>query len=198
MRVTALLLIVILAVAGCAAPQQPYASKEEIAAVSYRNDGPYSLTLLTMVNNRSGAGAHTSLLIAADERILFDPAGSFRARGIPERNDVLFGISPQAEKIYISAHARETHHVVSQKIEVSAEQARLAYRLALGAGPVAGSYCANSTAAILQEIPGFESIRTTFYPVKLADQFGALPGVTTTVTRENDDPSLEAALALLD
>ena len=188
-----LLLVAALTVGACAAPQ-PYASKEEVAAVSYRNEGGYELTLLTMINNRTGAGAHSSLLISASERVLFDPAGSFKARGIPERNDVLFGISPAAEQAYIGAHARETHRVRIQTISVTAEQAEIAYRLALENGPVAGAFCANATSSILRSVPGFENLQTTFYPVNLADQFARIPGVVTTEYREDDDASLQAAL----
>ena len=176
---------------------QPFASDETLAAVSYRNEGPRTLTLLTMVNNQSNAGAHTSLVIGASERVLFDPAGSFKAQGVPERGDVLYGISPRTEQIYISAHSRSSHRVIAQTIEVTPEQAEMAYNLARANGPVPGAFCTNSTSALLSKIPGFESIGVNFYPKKLMEDFAALPGVTTVVHRENDDPSLEAALALL-
>lgn len=191
-----IVLIGLVILSGCAAPNQPFASDEEIAAVSFRNEGPRELKLLTMVSTRSGAGAHTSLLIDASERVMFDPAGSFKARGIPERNDVLYGITPAAEQAYIGAHARSTHYVIIQTVQVTPEQAELAYRLAKQEGPVAGAFCANATSSILRQIPGFESISTTFYPVNLSKQFGEIPGVVTTEYREDeDDPSLEAALA---
>ena len=193
MRIVGLMLGAMLLVGGCAAPQ-PFASDDTIAAVSFRDEGPRELTLLTMINNRTGAGAHTSLLINASERVLFDPAGSFKATGVPERNDVLFGITPAVEKAYIGAHARETHRVRIQTISVSAQQAEMAYRLALANGPVAGAFCASATGALLRQIPGFENIRSTFYPVNLSDQFAQIPGVVTTEYREDDDPSLQAAL----
>lgn len=194
MRILGLVLGALMVLGGCAAPQQPFASDESIAAVSFRDEGPRELKLMTMVNNRSGAGAHTSLLISASERVIFDPAGSFKASGIPERNDVLFGITPNAEQAYISAHARSTHRVIIQTVQVSPQQAEMAYRLALQAGPVAGAFCASSTAALLSQIPGFEGLRSTFYPVNLMEQFAAVPGVQTIEYREDDDPSLQAAL----
>lgn len=181
---------------GCAV-QTPFAPEEEIAAVSYRNEGPAELTLLTMINNRSGAGAHTALVISASERVIFDPAGSFKAANVPERNDVLFGISPAVERSFISAHSRSTHRVRVQTIQVTPQQAALAYQLALQAGPVPGVFCANSTATLLKQIPGFEQIDVTFFPVNLSDQFAQLPGVRTEVVREDDDPSLQAALDAL-
>ena len=194
MRVLGLILGAALILSGCAGPS-PFASDEEIAAVSYRNDGPTELTLLTMLNNRTDGGAHTSLLISSSDRVIFDPAGSFKARGIPERNDVLFGISPAAEQAYIGAHARSTHRVVIQTVQVPPEHAALARSLALQAGPVAGAFCASSTVDLLNQIPGFESLDSTFYPDRLMEQFGTLPGVQTTVYREDDDTAdLQQAL----
>ena len=181
---------------GCT-QSAPNASPEVIAAVSHRNAGPPRLTLLTMLNNRTDAGAHTSLVIAASETVLFDPAGSFRARGVPERNDVLFGFSPRVEAAYISAHARSTHRVVEQRLVVTAAQADRAYRLALAAGPVPGALCTKATADLLRKVPGFETLRSGFYPQTLMADFGELPGVQTFLHRESDDPSLEAALVLL-
>ncbi|TNF58434.1 MAG: hypothetical protein EP307_12240 [Rhodobacteraceae bacterium] len=192
------ILAVIAVLAGCTnSPQSPNADDATIAAVSYKNQGPTTLTLYTVLNNRTNAGAHTSLLIGASERVLFDPAGSFKAKGIPERNDVLFGFSPEVERIYAGAHARETYRVVIQTLEVSPQQAEQAYRLALQAGPVAGGFCASATAGILRQIPGFETIRGTFYPDRLMTDFGKIPGVQTRIYREYDDPSLEKALAAL-
>jgi hypothetical protein len=183
------------ALAGCAAQQQPNADAATLAAARYVHNGPPALTLFTMVNNRTGSGGHTSLMINASERVIFDPAGSFYADVVPERNDVLFGITPPVVLAYRGAHARSTHHVVMQRLEVTPAQAQRAYELAVGNGRVPGAYCANSTSSILKQIPGLEGIQTTFYPVKLSEQFGALPGVVTTKYYEDDDADLQKALA---
>ncbi|WP_170365452.1 hypothetical protein [Ruegeria arenilitoris] len=182
-------------VAGCATSQRPQADQSEIVARSYRDPGPSTLTLYTMINTRTGSGAHTSLMISASERVIFDPAGSFRADVVPIKDDVLYGITPAVERAYRSSHARETHYARIQTIQVTPQQAEIAYQLAKQSGPVAGAYCANSTARLLQQVPGFEQIQTTFYPVKLSDQFGQLPGVVTTEYRENDSADLQAGLA---
>ncbi len=182
-------------VAGCAGSQRPQADQAEIAARSYRDPGPSTLTLYTMINTRTGSGAHTSLMIGASERVIFDPAGSFRADVVPIRDDVLYGITPNVERAYRSSHARETHFARIQTIEVTPQQAEIALQLAKQSGPVAGAYCTNSTARLLQQVPGFEEIDVTFYPVKLSEQFGQLPGVVTTEYRENDDADLQAGLA---
>lgn len=184
----------LLAVAGCAS-KQPYADSETIAAVSYRNPGPATLALYTMVNNRTGKGGHSSLIINASERVIFDPAGSFKSPVVPERNDVLFGITPGVELAYRGSHARSTFHVVIQTVEVTPEQAEIAYQLALQSGPVPGVYCANATSSLLKKVPGFESLNVTFYPTKLERQFGSMPGVKTERYYENDSPDLDQGIA---
>jgi hypothetical protein len=189
-------IVVALTLAGCVARTEPAADAETIAAVSYRDPGPATFTLYTMVNNRNGQGAHTSLMInASKERIIFDPAGSFRADIVPERGDVLFGITPAVEQAYRSSHARSTYHVLVQTIEVTAEQADIAYQLALSNGRVPGGFCAKSTINILNQVPGFEGIKSTFYPVKFAEQFGKLPGVVSTRYYEDDSDDLQDGLA---
>lgn len=182
-------------VAGCAVSSRPQADQAEIVARSYSDPGPSTLTLYTMISTRSGSGAHTSLMINASERVIFDPAGSFQADVVPLQNDILYGITPAVERAYRSSHARETHYARIQTIEVTPQQAEIAYQLAKQTGPVAGAFCANSTATILKQVPGFEEIDVTFFPVKLSEQFGALPGVITEEYRENDDADLQKGLA---
>ena len=125
--------ILLLALSGCATGT-PNADPATIAAVSYRDPGPKFMTLYTMVNNRSGSGAHSGLVIASSETILFDPAGSFYLEGIPERNDVLYGINPGIEWAYKSAHARVSHHVVVQTVQLTPQQAAVAYQFAVQNG----------------------------------------------------------------
>lgn len=105
---------------------RPDASAEVISSASYRHDGPAALTLYTMINNRSGAGAHSSVMINGSQRVIFDPAGTVRLSAVPERGDVLYGITPQVADFYARAHARETYHVVIQEIDVSPEVAEQA------------------------------------------------------------------------
>ncbi|MCH2094833.1 MAG: hypothetical protein MK160_06905 [Rhodobacteraceae bacterium] len=174
------------ALAGCGSTPGEYATDEEIAQYIYRHDGPPALTFFTMVNNRSGAGAHASMMINASQRVVFDPAGSLKVNVMPERNDVLYGITPRVAEFYERAHARETYHVVIQRIEVTAEVAEKALQLAQQAGPVAGSQCAASIAKLLQQLPGFEGIRNTLFPNNLREQIAALPGVSERVLYEDD------------
>ena len=88
-----------------------------MADARYEHVGPTSVTLYTVLSTRSGAGAHAGLLINGSERVLFDPAGTWRHPKLPERNDVHFGITPKMVDFYIDYHARETYDVVEQTID---------------------------------------------------------------------------------
>ena len=173
--------------AACANDTGTDSSPAEVAAAAYVAPGPKSLTLMTMVNNRSGSGGHSALLVNGSQQVIFDPAGSFRDPRVVERGDVLYGMSPRWVQGYKSAHARSTFHVMSQTVEVTDAQAEQVLNAVMSHGQVSSAYCANATSSILQNIPGFESISTTFFPVKLAEQFAALPGVTETKYYENDE-----------
>ncbi len=180
--------------AGCAAQDTSDDSAADIAAVAFRSTKPPSLTIFTMVNNRTGAGGHTALMVNASQRVIFDPAGSFRDPRVNERQDVIYGVTPGWLNAYRSAHARSSHHVVSQEIPVSAAQAEEALRLVQANGAVAGAFCAQSTTGILGQIDGFGSIKRTFYPVNLMEQIAQLPNVTTTKLYEDDDGNVVDAV----
>lgn len=194
-RIFSVLTLVILAGCGAGNDMRPDASAEVISSASYRHDGPAALTLYTMINNRSGAGAHSSVMINGSQRVIFDPAGTVRLSAVPERGDVLYGITPQVADFYARAHARETYHVVIQEIDVSPEVAEQALRLAIASGPAASGFCSASTSAVLRQLPGFESIGRTFFPKRLMADFGKLPGVRTTKLFENDEDDKSVAIA---
>ncbi len=194
-RTCALALMAGLVLAGCAADTTTTdAAPDVVARAAYRHDGPPKLTLFTMVSNSSGAGAHSSIMINASQRVIFDPAGSVRHSAVPEVRDVLYGITPRIEKFYESAHARTTYHVVIQEIEVSAAVAEQALQLAQRRGPVGQMYCTQSTSTLLRELPGFESLRPTFFPKALSKQFGELPGVRTRELYEDDEDDKRVAI----
>lgn len=189
--------LAMLALVGCGAgaDMRPDASPEVISSASYRHSGPPALTLYTMVNNRSGAGGHTSLMINGSQRVIFDPAGTVRLSAVPERGDVLYGITPGVADFYARAHARETFHVVIQRIEVSPQVAERALQLAIANGPVASAQCTLSTTRILRQLPGFESIGSTWFPNRLMEDFAKLPGVQTTRIFEDDADDKALAVA---
>jgi len=163
----------------------------------YRHDAPPSITLYTVKNVGSEAGAHTGLLINASQRVIFDPAGTFGHASIPERNDVIFGITPRIEQFYTSYHARTSYFMIKQAVQVSPEVAERALRLAMGYGAVAKANCTRATSDILRQLPGFEGIRVTFLPDNLDRQFARLPGIVTSEHREDDSDDNSAVLAAI-
>lgn len=181
-----LALAVLASLVACATVGRDDASPEEIAAVAYVPSGPPSLTLVTVVNNRTGGGGHTALIVSGSQQVIFDPAGSFRHEQVKERGDVLYGMSPGWIAAYKSAHSRSTFHVVTQRIDVTAAQAETALRLAQTNGPVGSAFCANATSNLLRQVPGFEEVEVTFFPVKLMDQIAARSDVVTERYYEND------------
>ncbi|SFA99901.1 hypothetical protein SAMN05421688_2230 [Poseidonocella pacifica] len=199
MRILCLLVALATLLAGCGA-QEVWAPQSELDRVRYVDDGPAELTLITVLNAGSGNGAHSALLINASERVIFDPAGTFGHPAIPERNDLIYGVSPAIERAFVDYHARITYDVQIQRLTVSRETAERAFRLAQRAGPVPKANCTRALAKLLRELPGFEHVRMSFYPNKLADDFAQIPGVRS-VFIEDDDPdlkSIEAVEALAD
>ena len=189
-----LILLALPLVLGACAGESVWAPDEVVERARYEHDGPPELTLYTMVNNQNGSGAHSSLMINASQRVIFDPAGSVTHETIPERNDVLFGVTPGVEDFYTRAHARKTYHVVVQRIPVSAQVAELALRKVMANGPVAPAMCSAVTSRILSELPGFESVEPTWYPNRLAENIDRLPGVTRRALYEYDDDDKTVAL----
>ena len=182
-------------VAACAPAERVWAPDEAVARARYVHDGPPALTLYTMINNRNGQGAHTSLMVNGSQRVIFDPAGSVTHELIPERNDVLYGITPAFEDVYRRAHARETFHVVVQEVEVPAATAEMALRLVQERGPVAPTRCTRVTAEIISSLPGFETVERSWFPKRLMESFGRVPGVREEKLIEYDDPDKAKAIA---
>lgn len=181
------ILAMLTALTGCAVRSADDVSVEQARAAAYVPQGEPKLTLVTVVNNTSGAGAHSALIVSGSQQVIFDPAGSFKHARVKERGDVLYGMSPGWVKAYKSAHARSTFHVVTQEVEVSAQQAEIALQLVQSNGPVGSAFCTNATSSLMRQIPGFEDIRMTFFPVNLMDQVATRSDVVTEKYYENDE-----------
>lgn len=188
-----LALLAVVSLAACAV-NKDNASDEEIRAVAYSSSEPPSLTLYTMVSNSTGSGAHTSLLINGSQRVVWDPAGSFRAESIVARGDVVYGMTDSMVDYYTRYHARETYHVIIQELQVSPAVAEQALRTVMSHGAVPQSTCAASTSAILRTLPGFEAIPSTYYPNKLEAAFQKY-GPTRKELWEYDDDDKSKVLA---
>ena len=117
-------------------------------------------------------------MVSGSQRAIFDPAGTFQHPALPERNDVVFGMTDKAVAFYKDYHARESWRIVSQEIVVSPEIAELALQRIQANGAVAKGFCAVSTSAVLRGLPGFEGAPTGFSPLALMRYFDKIPRVT--------------------
>ncbi|AZL61325.1 MULTISPECIES: hypothetical protein [Paracoccaceae] len=163
-----------------------WAPDEAVAEARYEHVGPTSVTLYTVLSTRSGTGAHAGLLINGSERVLFDPAGTWRHPKLPERNDVHFGITPKMVDFYIDYHARETYDVVEQTIMVSPEVADLIMARAKAYGAVPKANCTIAISRVLDGVPGFESLPMTWFPKRMMEGFADLQGVQTRRVTDDD------------
>lgn len=179
-------LSLIVALAGCGGADNIWASDQAVSEAAYRHDGPPTLTLFTVISKASGSGAHSALMINGSQRVIFDPAGTFNHPNLPERHDVIYGMTNRAVDFYIDYHARVTYDVVRQDIVVSPQVAEMAKRAAEQYGAVPKAHCGQSVSAILRSLPGFESVPQSYYPKKIMDAFEELPGVRTKTFSDND------------
>lgn len=180
-----------------------YASSTEVAQARFVAGNPAYLTLYTGINERSGAGVHSALLINASERVLFDPAGTWTSPEAPERGDVHFGMTDRMVNYYLDYHARDTpreqFHVIEHTIRVSPEVAQEVMERAVAYGSVPKAHCAVAVSAILRGVDGFQSLPSTWFPKQLGKAFGELQGVSTRiVTEENDNPDGGHGYVLVD
>ena len=172
----AILALMLPVLAACGA-DNVYAPMGEVSARAYRAPGPTTLTLLTAINNRSGSGGHSALLVNGSQRVLFDPAGTWHHPLVPERGDVLYGMTPTMLDFYSDYHARPTYHLVIQELVVDAETAERALQLVEAHGPANKATCARSVSGILREL-GFDQVRRAWYPDRIMRDFARVPGVT--------------------
>ena len=194
----AIALVSALALSGCIKQTVHYASGKIVRDVAYVHDGPPRMSLYTMVNNESGAGAHSALVINASQRVMFDPAGTIKRDVFIEQDDVFYGVTPSVLEFYTRAHARKTHHVVIQDLDVSPEIAERALQLVRANGPVTSAFCTSSSSAILRQIPGLEGIGQTMFPNRLAADFAKIRGVREQKLYEYDNADKRVALEAYD
>ena len=189
MRLAGLALLALVGLAGCA--ERVYAPQAEVAARAWAEPGPPSITLVTVISNRDGSGGHSALVISGSQRVVFDPAGTWRHPLAPERGDVLHGMTPAMLDIYVDYHARPAYHVVMQRVPVSPETAERALRLVRDHGPASKATCARAVSGLLRDM-GFEDVGGSWFPTRIRRDFARVPGVEETVifddTRDATSP----------
>lgn len=173
------------ALAACGADNK-WADDAVLRSSRFVSPEPPSITLFTVIGIPRGEGAHSALMINGSQRVIFDPAGSWQHPQIPERHDVLYGITDNFKRFYIDYHARETYWVAEDSVAVTREVADMAIRAAEGNGAANKSFCAQATGSVLRQVPGFQGAPGTFSPLKLRAWFLTLPGVTSHRWQDGD------------
>lgn len=178
--------------AACASNPPP-AAPVEVAARAFRADDAPRITLVTAVNNRSGEGGHSAIIVSGSQRVIFDPAGTWRHPTVPERGDVLYGITPTMLDFYTDYHARPTFRVVMQEIAVSPAQAERAIALVEANGPASKATCGIAVSGILREL-GYGEVGRSWFPARIMNDFQRVPGVVRTEIRDDtlDESSPES------
>jgi hypothetical protein len=184
LRSAILALVAALLLAGCEIYEP--ASPEEISRASYVSSEPPSVTLVSMVNTRSGRSAHSALLINGSERVLYDPAGTFTHPDLPRRGDIHYGITPRFLDYYERYHARHSHFVHSQTVYVSRATADQVLANAKAIGPTPKMLCNTSVAAALRPVSPFTEVRVSISPEASRRDFARIPGVEDSYVREDD------------
>ena len=133
MRRALLALTAAASLAGCEVYQP--ASSDAIARARYVSPEPPSVTLVSMVNTRSGRSAHSGLLINGSQQVLYDPAGTFTHPDLPRRGDIHYGMTPRFVDYYERYHARFDYFVEAQKVPISRAAADQLIANAQAAGP---------------------------------------------------------------
>jgi hypothetical protein len=95
-------------------------------------------------------------------------------------------MTDNAVKVYIDYHARETFDVMEQRLAVSPEQAELLARLAKEYGAVPKAQCSLAITRVLSQVPGFDAIPVSYFPVSTSKSLGRLPGVSVRVISDDD------------
>ncbi|MGI9391642.1 MAG: hypothetical protein ACR2O1_16415 [Boseongicola sp.] len=176
--------------AACGGPAEPvWAPDNTVQSAVYKHEGPPKITIFTVVNVKSGSGGHSGLLINGDQRLLFDPAGTFKLPSAPERNDVHFGVTERVLNVYVDYHARQSWNVRAQEIEVTPQQARMLTQLVQQYGAVPKAQCTLSITRILKQVPGFERISVTYFPNSLSKELEQFSGVKTKLITDDDADS---------
>lgn len=174
--------VALLFLAACAVdPTSLNADNETIAKARYVSSEPPSITLYTVINKKSGSGAHSAMLVNGSESVLFDPAGSFRLANMPEKGDVLYGASPRWMAAYVDYHARDTHFMRQQKLFLPPAVAERILVDVKTNGAVQKAHCANSISRMLSQVPGFQQISTTYFPKRLESAFAENPNIIASV-----------------
>ena len=181
-------LVLGLAATACLAGCEIYtpATPDQIAAARYVSPEPPSVTLMSMVNEKSGKSEHAGILINGSQQVLYDPAGTFTHPDLPRAGDIHYGMTPRYVDYYERYHARFDYFVEAQKVPVSRAAADQLIANAQAEGQRMKMTCSLAAADVLRPVPPFTGVRYSLFPEALRRDFEKIPGVTDSYVYEND------------
>jgi hypothetical protein len=162
------------------------ATPEEISQARYVSSEPPSITLMSMVDERSGTSAHSGVLINGSQRVLFDPAGTFTHPDLPRSGDIHYGMTPRFVDYYERYHARAGYFVETQRVPVTQAQADQIFANAVARGKSLKMECGLAVSGVLQPVPPVTGVGTALFPESIREDFATIPGVETIRIYEND------------
>lgn len=179
-----LAVLALMTVSGCEVytPADP----AEIARAVYVSDEPPSVSLLSMVDARTGRSAHAALLINGSQRVLYDPAGTFAHPELPRAGDIHYGVSPKFVDYYERYHARFSHFVHVQTVQVDRATADRVLANARSEGKTLKMHCGLAVAGALRGVPLFQDVRRSYFPEGAREDFARIPGVAERFVYEDD------------
>ena len=183
-RVAVSMLLVALT-AACAGVEVG-APPAEISRARFASDEPPYVAVVSMVHRDQQRAAHTALFINASQRVIYDPAGTFRHEAMPERGDIHYGATDRMIDYYERYHARFSHYVHVQTIPVSAATAEAVLRRAQAQGPSPKLFCTVDTIAVLNDVPQIPRFYSSFFPEALRQQVAQVSGVQDRYRYEED------------
>lgn len=186
MRSLRLLIAVVALGTSAACAVEEGASVQDISTARAVTGNPPSISVVTMVKRSDNSAAHSALVINGSHQVIYDPAGSFKHPELIERGDVLFGANDRLVNYYERYHARSAYYVHVQKFDVSADVAETALARAQAQGPSPKMFCNIHTVAVLNDIPGFGGLKSSFFPEDLRRQIALKPGVQNRYLYEED------------
>ena len=180
----AVALAALAALAGCSVYED--APPETVAAARYASDAPASVTLISMVDNETGKAAHSALLINGSQQVIYDPAGTFTHPELPRAGDVHYGVSPRFVDYYERYHARFSHSVHSQTVEISRAAADQVLANAQAEGRTPKMLCAGSVTGALTGVETFAQVNSSIFPERVRRDFARIAGVQDSYVYEVD------------
>ncbi len=146
--------------------------KELRAETSYLPVNAPPSTTLVLAEHKGGSGAvHAALIVTGSERLIYDPSGSFTHPDTRRYGDVVYGASDEIVELFALHNADRNHDAVMRTIALESDEAEILLNSARTHGGAMPGFCAKSVASVLRSVPRFASMRDTFWPSNVQQDF---------------------------